>query len=201
MALIPCKECGKEISTQALACPACGARTPRASRLYAIVATTIAVFGIATGVWRAVQPSAAEEAAKTASDSLIAQRETQDKARAADSLAIDASFDSLARDTASLTWKEAESEAKSFKISTDSLLKIFRPYNHLIRKKNPQLFSDFIIGDAAYAIEQDGVRGKLGDYFLATVVLYDRGYDDIRVRQNIVDEVRSIARITRQTGK
>lgn len=60
MALTPCLECGKEISTQALSCPACGARTPRATRVYATVAIVSVLLVTIAGVWWKAQPTAAE---------------------------------------------------------------------------------------------------------------------------------------------
>ncbi|HEU0283269.1 MAG TPA: hypothetical protein VFQ99_05755 [Gallionella sp.] len=53
MALINCKECGKEVSTEATACPHCGAKPPKKSSglmiLFIIVGSVIALVLIISG--------------------------------------------------------------------------------------------------------------------------------------------------------
>lgn len=47
MALIKCRECGKEISTDAKACPHCGAKPPyRPSLAFVLIAGLLVVFGV-----------------------------------------------------------------------------------------------------------------------------------------------------------
>ncbi|MCK9386052.1 MAG: zinc ribbon domain-containing protein [Nevskia sp.] len=73
MALIKCRECGKDISTDAKACPHCGAKPPyRPSLAFVVIAGLLIVFGIKsafteTGTTGKVQ-TAEEIAAKEAAD-------------------------------------------------------------------------------------------------------------------------------------
>lgn len=63
MALIKCKDCGKEHSTDAKACPNCGKR--RTSRLTRVIAWFFAIIGIMT-IWSMIQgQKASEESAQT----------------------------------------------------------------------------------------------------------------------------------------
>ena len=51
MALIKCRECGKDISTEAKACPHCGAKPPyRPSLAFVLIAGLLVVFGIKASV-------------------------------------------------------------------------------------------------------------------------------------------------------
>lgn len=63
MALINCKECGKEISDQAKACPHCGAKPAVPSgcaAVFIIVATVLIVFSLIPGTPRPPEPFDAE---------------------------------------------------------------------------------------------------------------------------------------------
>jgi len=46
MALVPCKECGNEVSTDARACPKCGAKQPRSKRWLVVLLVVVAVIFI-----------------------------------------------------------------------------------------------------------------------------------------------------------
>lgn len=51
MALIKCRECGKEVSTDAKACPHCGAKPPyRPSLAFVLIAGLLVVFGIKASI-------------------------------------------------------------------------------------------------------------------------------------------------------
>ena len=51
MALIKCRECGKDISTEAKACPHCGAKPPyRPSMAFILIAGLLVAFGIKASI-------------------------------------------------------------------------------------------------------------------------------------------------------
>ena len=61
MALVPCRECGKEVSEEAKVCPNCGVKTPSKKRhqrgLYIMIAVLLTfVGGAAYGYYRVTAP-------------------------------------------------------------------------------------------------------------------------------------------------
>lgn len=75
MALIKCKECGKDISTDAKACPHCGAKPPyKPSLAFILIAGLLVVFGVKASLESARTPikeppkTAEQTAAKEAAD-------------------------------------------------------------------------------------------------------------------------------------
>jgi len=65
MALIKCRECGKDISTEAKACPHCGAKPPyRPSLAFILIAGLLVVFGIKASIESSRPPH--QDAPKTA---------------------------------------------------------------------------------------------------------------------------------------
>ena len=78
MSLIKCKECGKDISTEAKVCPHCGAKPPyRPSLAFVLIAGLLIVFGIKASLEPASPPpqdppkTAEEIAAKAAADKRV----------------------------------------------------------------------------------------------------------------------------------
>ena len=75
MALVVCKECGSKVSTDAKACPSCGAKPPKRTRVGSLVVAGLAsalMFSCIYTQNEADQKRAAQEAAKTP-----AQREAE----------------------------------------------------------------------------------------------------------------------------
>lgn len=69
MALVACRECGKEISTDARACPHCGAKPPyRPSLAFVLIAGLLIVFGVKTSFDRDAAPAPPKTAAQIAED-------------------------------------------------------------------------------------------------------------------------------------
>lgn len=65
MALIKCRECGKEISTEAKACPHCGAKPPyRPSLAFVLIAGLLIVFGIKASLESRTPPQAPPKTAE-----------------------------------------------------------------------------------------------------------------------------------------
>lgn len=76
MALIKCKECGKDISTDAKVCPHCGAKPPyRPSLAFILIAGLLVVFGIKASIESSRPPPQA--APKTAEQ--IAEDEAKER--------------------------------------------------------------------------------------------------------------------------
>lgn len=77
MSLVPCRACGHQVDTSALACPGCGATNPgrKMSRqqsdlivlLIQLVVGTALVVGIASWAWQTVGPIVRSQLAKPAS--------------------------------------------------------------------------------------------------------------------------------------
>jgi hypothetical protein len=70
MAIKPCRECGKEISTEAKACPRCGAAARKNVPGWLVAVTFIA---IGLGAWAKIHSDAATGAPKTPTPSTAAQ--------------------------------------------------------------------------------------------------------------------------------
>ncbi|HXE37606.1 MAG: hypothetical protein HYU74_08460 [Dechloromonas sp.] len=76
MSLVPCRACGHQVDTSALACPGCGATNPgrKMSRqqsdlivlLIQLVVGTALVVGIASWAWQTVGPIVKSQLAKPA---------------------------------------------------------------------------------------------------------------------------------------
>lgn len=76
MALVPCRACGHQVDTSALACPGCGATNPgrKMSRqqsdlivlLIQLIVGTALVVGIASWTWQTVEPMVRSQLAKPA---------------------------------------------------------------------------------------------------------------------------------------
>lgn len=76
MSLVPCRACGHQVDTSALACPGCGATNPgrKMSRqqsdlivlLIQLVVGTALVVGIASWAWQTVGPIVRSQLAKPA---------------------------------------------------------------------------------------------------------------------------------------
>lgn len=76
MALVPCRACGHQVDTSALACPGCGATNPsrKMSRqqsdlivlLIQLIVGTALVVGIASWAWQTVGPMVKSQLAKPA---------------------------------------------------------------------------------------------------------------------------------------
>jgi hypothetical protein len=76
MALVPCRACGHQVDTSALACPGCGATNPgrKMSRqqsdlivlLVQLIVGTALVVGIASWAWQTVGPMVKSQLAKPA---------------------------------------------------------------------------------------------------------------------------------------
>lgn len=74
MALIKCRECGKEISTDAKACPHCGAKPPyRPSLAFVLIAGLLVVFGIKASI-DSGRPAPAKTAEETAEEAAKERR-------------------------------------------------------------------------------------------------------------------------------
>lgn len=74
MALTPCRECGKDMSTDARACPHCGAKPPyRPSLAFILIAGLLVVFGVKAAIESSrpayqPPPKTAEQAAEDAAE-------------------------------------------------------------------------------------------------------------------------------------
>lgn len=69
MALIKCRECGKDISTEAKACPHCGAKPPyRPSLAFILIAGLLVVFGVKSSFDRDSTPPPPKTAEQIAQD-------------------------------------------------------------------------------------------------------------------------------------
>lgn len=65
MALTKCRECGKEISTEAKACPHCGAKPPyKPSLAFVLIAGLLVVFGIKASIESSSPPTASPKTAE-----------------------------------------------------------------------------------------------------------------------------------------
>lgn len=58
MALKDCKECGKQISTEAESCPHCGAKQPKPTSRLSILIAGLVLIGILQSAWKSDPPAA-----------------------------------------------------------------------------------------------------------------------------------------------
>lgn len=88
MALVTCKECGKQISNQAKSCPGCGAEIPRTSNLTMAIAIFLGVVAILAVIGSKDSDKRMEEKAAAESQRIAAmnpaQRAADDKRKAID---------------------------------------------------------------------------------------------------------------------
>ena len=92
MAVSNCKECGRQVSSKAKACPHCGAKAPKTTSIFSVVLVSLLVFAVYTGY---VPDSTNSNSVKNTSSTPTSEKKDERSQRTKEYLWIEEGKDSV----------------------------------------------------------------------------------------------------------